>query len=74
MVKALLSQGIKKTWFYLLKKWSIFPLREESDADTLPAFFLETEKQKEYVKRTFLQCTNAWNILEYRHIRKAILT
>ncbi len=35
------------------KEMVYFPLREESEADTLPAFFLETEKQKEYVKRTF---------------------
>jgi len=53
MVKALLSQGIKIDLVLPTKEMVYFPLREEGDADTLPAIFLETEKQKEYVKRTF---------------------
>jgi len=53
MVKALLSQGIKIDLVLPTKELVYFPLREESDADTLPAVFIEPEKHKEYTKRTF---------------------
>ncbi|CAO80753.1 glycosyltransferase family 4 protein [Candidatus Cloacimonas acidaminovorans] len=53
MVKALLSQGIKVDLILPTKELVYFPLREESDADTLPAVFIEPEKQKEYTQRTF---------------------
>ncbi|MEN6446042.1 MAG: glycosyltransferase family 4 protein [Candidatus Cloacimonas sp.] len=53
MVKALLSQGIKIDLVLPTKELVYFPLREEMDADTLPAVFLEPEKHKEYVTRTF---------------------
>ena len=53
MAKALLSQGIKIDLVLPTKELVYFPLREESDADTLPAVFIEPEKQKEYSMRTF---------------------
>ena len=53
MAKALLSQGIKIDLVLPTKELVYFPLREESDADTLPAVFIEPEKHKEYTKRTF---------------------
>ena len=74
MVKALLSQGIKVDLILPTKELVYFPLREESDADTLPAVFIEPEKQKEYSQRTF---STLHERLEYIGISahpKAILT
>jgi glycosyltransferase involved in cell wall biosynthesis len=53
MVKALLSQGIKIDLVLPTKELVYFPLRDEGDADTLPAVFIEPEKQIEYTRRAF---------------------
>lgn len=53
MVKALLAQGIKIDLVLPTKELVYFPMREESDADTLPAVFLDPVMHKEYHKRSF---------------------
>ena len=53
MVKALLSQGIKIDLVLPTKEMVYFPLREEGDADTLPAIFLDAKQHKEYASRSF---------------------
>lgn len=53
MVKALLSQGIKIDLVLPTKEMVYFPLREEADADLLPAVFLDAKQQKEFVQRSF---------------------
>lgn len=53
MVKALLSQGIKIDLVLPTKEMVYFPLREESDVDTLPAVFLDAKQHKEFTQRTF---------------------
>lgn len=53
MVKALLSQGIKIDLVLPTKEMVYFPLREESDADTLPAVFLDPVVQSKFIQRKF---------------------
>jgi len=53
MVKALLSQGIKIDLVLPTKELVYFPLREESDVDTLPAVFLDQKMHREFTQRTF---------------------
>ncbi len=53
MVKALLVQGIKIDLVLPTKELVYFPLRDESDADTLPAVFLDPVLQKEFSERSF---------------------
>lgn len=53
MVKALLSQGIKIDLVLPTRELVYFPLREESDADTLPAVFLDQKMHKEFTTRSF---------------------
>lgn len=53
MVKALLAQGIKVDLVLPTKELVYFPLREESDVDTLPAVFVDPLMHKEYSRRTF---------------------
>ncbi|MDY0151084.1 MAG: glycosyltransferase [Candidatus Cloacimonas sp.] len=53
MVKALLSQGIKIDLVLPTKEMVYFPLRQESDVDTLPAVFLDPKQHKEFSERTF---------------------
>jgi len=54
MVKALLSQGIKIDLVLPTKEMVYFPMREESDVDTLPTVFLDPIRQKEYSSRSFV--------------------
>ncbi len=54
MVKALLALGIKIDLVLPTKEMVYFPLREESDADTLPAVFLDTTMQTEYLSQRFV--------------------
>ncbi len=53
MVKALLSQGIKIDLVLPTKELVYFPLREESDVDTLPAVFLDHKMHREFTQRSF---------------------
>ena len=53
IVKALLSQGIKIDLVLPTKEMVYFPLREESDVDTLPTVFLDPIKHSTYINRTF---------------------
>ncbi len=53
MIKALLHQGIKIDLVLPTKEFVYFPMREPSDADTLPAVFLDTHKQVQYSEKTF---------------------
>ncbi len=53
MVKALLSQGIKIDLVLPTREQVYFPLREESDVDTLPTVFIDPVLQKEYSTRKF---------------------
>ncbi len=53
MVKALLAQGIKIDLVLPTKEMVYFPLREESDVDTLPTVFLDPVMHTEYLSRRF---------------------
>ncbi|MDD2230351.1 MAG: glycosyltransferase [Candidatus Cloacimonetes bacterium] len=54
MVKALLAQGIKIDLVLPTKELVYFPMREESDVDTLPVVFLDPQMHKEYSKHSFV--------------------
>lgn len=54
MVKALLALGIKIDLVLPTKEMVYFPLREESDVDTLPAVFMDQTLQKEFLSQKFL--------------------
>lgn len=62
MVKALLAQGVKIDLVLPTKEMVYFPLREESDADTLPTVFLDPIQHTEFVSRSF---TSTQERLEY---------
>ncbi len=53
MVKALLSQGIKIDLVLPTKEMVYFPLRQESDADTLPAVFLDPILHSKFIEQKF---------------------
>ncbi len=53
MVRALLALGIKIDLVLPTKEMVYFPLREVSDADTLPAVFMDPLLQKEYRQHSF---------------------
>ncbi|PKN72138.1 MAG: 4-alpha-glucanotransferase [Candidatus Cloacimonetes bacterium HGW-Cloacimonetes-3] len=53
MVKALLAQGIKIDLVLPTKELVYFPMREESDVDTLPVIFLDPLMHKEYSRHKF---------------------
>ena len=53
MVRALLALGIKIDLVLPTKEMVYFPLREESDADTLPAVFVDPILQREYQRQSF---------------------
>ncbi len=53
MVKALLAQGIKIDLVLPTKELVYFPMREESDVDTLPAVFLDPLMHREYNRHKF---------------------
>lgn len=53
MVKALLSQGIKIDLVLPTREQVYFPMREESDVDTLPTVFIDPVLQKEYSSLKF---------------------
>lgn len=53
MVKALLALGIKIDLVLPTKEMVYFPLREESDVDTLPAVFMDRSLHKEFLERHF---------------------
>jgi glycosyltransferase involved in cell wall biosynthesis len=62
MVKALLAQGIKIDLVLPTKELVYFPLRTESDVDTLPTVFLDPILHTEYIQRRF---TSLQERLEY---------
>jgi len=62
MVKALLGLGIKIDLVLPTKEMVYFPLREESDVDTLPTVFMDPVLHKEFSTRTF---STASERLEY---------
>lgn len=62
MVKALLSQGIKIDLVLPTREQVYFPMREESDVDTLPTVFIDPVLQKEYSSLKFSTMTER---LEY---------
>lgn len=62
MVKALLALGIKIDLVLPTKEMVYFPLREESDVDTLPVVFMDLHLQREYISRKF---SNLNERLEY---------
>ena len=62
MVRALLALGIKIDLVLPTKEMVYFPLREVSDADTLPAVFVDPVMQKEYSSQDF---TTLHERLEY---------
>jgi glycogen synthase len=53
MIKALLSQGIKIDLVLPTKEFVYFPMRKPSDADTLPAVFVDKEKHGIFSSKTF---------------------
>ncbi|MCB5248010.1 MAG: glycosyltransferase [Candidatus Cloacimonetes bacterium] len=53
MVRALLALGIKIDLVLPTKEMVYFPLREVSDADTLPAVFVDPVLHKEYIRQSF---------------------
>ncbi len=53
MVKALLSQGINIDLILPTKEMVYFPLRQESDVDTLPTVFLDPVQHKEFSSHKF---------------------
>lgn len=53
IVKALLAQGIKIDLVLPTKEMVYFPLRQESDADTLPVVFVDPQKNTEFVTHKF---------------------
>ncbi|HOZ00877.1 MAG TPA: glycosyltransferase [Candidatus Syntrophosphaera sp.] len=53
MVKALLALGIKIDLVLPTKEMVYFPLREESDVDTLPAVFMDPILNTEYTNQSF---------------------
>lgn len=53
IVKALLSQGVKIDLVLPTKEMVYFPLRKESDVDTLPAVFIDPVIHEEFMTRTF---------------------
>ncbi|HNX38343.1 MAG TPA: glycosyltransferase [Candidatus Cloacimonadota bacterium] len=53
MVKGLLSQGIKIDLVLPTKEMVYFPLRQESDADTLPTVFLDPILHSRFVQEKF---------------------
>ncbi|MBW6513930.1 MAG: glycosyltransferase family 4 protein [Candidatus Syntrophosphaera sp.] len=53
MVKALLALGIKIDLVLPTKEMVYFPLREESDVDTLPAVFMDPALQTEFLSQKF---------------------
>ncbi len=53
MVKALLNQGVKIDLVLPTKEMVYFPLRQESDVDTLPAVFCDPVLHEEYTTKTF---------------------
>ncbi len=62
MVRALLALGIKIDLVLPTKEMVYFPLREVSDADTLPAVFMDPVLNKEYSRQDF---TTLQERLEY---------
>ena len=62
MVKALLALGIKIDLVLPTKEMVYFPLRQESDVDTLPVVFMDTSLQTEYLTYKF---TDVHERLEY---------
>ncbi|HOH97360.1 MAG TPA: glycosyltransferase family 4 protein [Candidatus Cloacimonadota bacterium] len=62
MVKALLAQGIKIDLVLPTKELVYFPLREESDVDTLPTVFFDPTLHTEYIQKRF---TSLQERLEY---------
>ncbi len=53
MVKALLALGIKINLVLPTKEMVYFPMRQESDADTLPVVYVDPVKQTEFVNQKF---------------------
>lgn len=53
MVKALLAQGIKIDLVLPTREMVYFPLRQESDADTMPVVFLDPVQHSEYIIQKF---------------------
>ncbi len=53
IVKALLAQGIKIDLVLPTREMVYFPLRQESDADTMPVVFLDPIKHSEYITQKF---------------------
>jgi len=53
MVKALLNQGIKIDLVLPTKEMVYFPMRKESDVDTLPAIFVDPILHSEYITNEF---------------------
>jgi len=62
MVRSLLKQGIKVDLVLPTKDMVYFPLEQEEDVDTMPAVYLEPQKQQEYAQKTF---TTVQERLEY---------
>lgn len=53
MVKALLALGIKIDLVLPTKEAVYFPLRQESDVDTLPAVFMDASVHRKYLNMSF---------------------
>lgn len=53
MVKALLNQGVKIDLVLPTKEMVYFPLREESDVDTLPTIFLDPVEHTSFTRKRF---------------------
>ena len=53
MVKALLALGIKIDLVLPTKEAVYFPLRQESDVDTLPAVFMDASMHRKYLNISF---------------------
>lgn len=54
MIKAMLAQGIKVDLVLPTKEMVYFPLREDSDVDTLPVVFMDPVLQCDFSSRTFV--------------------
>lgn len=69
MVKALLALGIKIDLVLPTKEAVYFPLRQESDVDTLPAVFMDASMHRKYLNISFSSLQERFGI--HRNQRKA---